>query len=82
MPKRQKERRQSTVEQTTESYATLTEYAARRRVNKRTVGKWIALGLPSVKQPGGRRIVVARADSYIDDGYLAQALAASKEVGA
>jgi excisionase family DNA binding protein len=52
-------------------YLTVPEYAAHRKVSKRTVYTWIkAHNLPSVKQGRTRRILWETADRFIDGGGL------------
>jgi excisionase family DNA binding protein len=49
-------------------YMTIEQYADHRQVSRCTVFRWIALGLPSVKQGRTRRIRCDVADDWLDEG--------------
>jgi hypothetical protein len=49
-------------------YMTVEQYAEHRQVCRTTAFHWIALGMPSVKQGGTRRVRREDADAWLDDG--------------
>lgn len=49
-------------------YATVDEYAARLQVGRGTVFAWVRAGLPSFKVGRTRRIVVDKADRWLEAG--------------
>lgn len=49
-------------------YATIDEYAERLKVSRGTVFSWLNAGLPSIKAGATRRIIVARADAWLEAG--------------
>lgn len=49
-------------------YATVDEYAERLKVSKGTVFNWVRLGLPSFRIGQTRRIVIEKADRWLEAG--------------
>lgn len=49
-------------------YATVDEYADRLKVSKGTVFSWVRSGLPSFRIGRTRRIVIEKADRWLESG--------------
>ncbi len=49
-------------------YATVDEYAERLKVSKGTVFSWVRSGLPSFRIGRTRRIVIEKADRWLESG--------------
>lgn len=49
-------------------YATVDEYAERLKVSKGTVFAWVRSGLPSFRIGRTRRIVIEKADRWLESG--------------
>ena len=58
----------TTTTETISVYATIDEYAERLKVSRGTVFAWLKAGLPSIKAGATRRIIVARADAWLEAG--------------